>query len=75
MFNSLADGGFCPSSYRRLDNPPNRASDGDLIEEAIVLFAEAVAAAGPNWVNGGGEADSRGRRHPPRFSHDDIRAP
>jgi len=35
-FNTLANGGFCPASYRRLDNSTNRAADAELIEEAIV---------------------------------------
>ena len=60
MFNTLANGGFCPASYRRLDGPLSvwfrdagreRAGDHALIEEAIVCFAAAVAAAGPNWAS------------------------
>jgi len=45
-FNTLANGGFCPASYRRLDTSTNHAADVELIEEAIVAFAEAVATAG-----------------------------
>ncbi len=50
MFNTLANGGFCPASYRRSEESADSASDGALIEEATVCFAAAVAAAGANWA-------------------------
>ena len=74
-FNTLANGGFCPASYRRLDHPANRAGDGELIEEAIVSFAEAVANAGPNRATRENEPERPPRRPSPRFAHDNIRAP
>ena len=75
MFNTLANGGFCPASYRRQDSPSNRLRDSELIEEAIVAFAEAVAAAGPDWASGQGETERRRARPAPRFDHGGVRAP
>jgi transcriptional regulator with XRE-family HTH domain len=49
-FNALADGGFAPASYRRLDGPLDRERDWPLIEEAVTAFADAVAAAGTSWA-------------------------
>jgi transcriptional regulator with XRE-family HTH domain len=75
MFNMLANGGFCPASYRRQDCPANRARDAEMIEEAVVAFAEAVAAAGPAWAIRDGDAEPRRERPAPRFAHDAARAP
>lgn len=79
MFNTLANGGFCPASYRRLDDTADRAGDraGDhaLIEEAIVCFAAAVAAAGPNWANEEAERAPAPRRSSARFVQDGVLTP
>jgi transcriptional regulator with XRE-family HTH domain len=75
MFNTLANGGFCPASYRRLDRTADRAEDSALIEEAIVSFAAAVAAAGANWANQDDEAVRPARREAPRFAPDAVGAP
>ena len=50
MFNTLANGGFCPASYRRSAEAADNESDTALIEEATACFAAAVAAAGANWA-------------------------
>jgi transcriptional regulator with XRE-family HTH domain len=49
-FNALPGGGFAPASYRRLDGQLDRDQDWPLIEEAVVAFADAVAAAGAGWA-------------------------
>jgi transcriptional regulator with XRE-family HTH domain len=75
MFNSLAHGGFCAASIRRLDGAPDRARDGALIEEAIVCFAAAVAAAGANWASEDDGAEQRPRRAAARFAGERASAP
>jgi hypothetical protein len=70
MFNTLANGGFCPASYRRLDGTGDRAGDQATIEEAIVCFAAAVAAAGANWAKEEGEPAPAPRRSSARFAQD-----
>jgi len=70
MFNALANGGFCPASYRRLDGTSDRAGDQALIEEAIVCFAAAVAAAGVNWAKEEVERAPTPRRSSARFAQD-----
>jgi transcriptional regulator with XRE-family HTH domain len=78
MFNTLANGGFCPASYRRLDDIVDlsadkagaRAADQALIEEAIVSFAAAVAAAGPNWATEEAEVLPASRRSSTRVVQD-----
>jgi transcriptional regulator with XRE-family HTH domain len=50
MFNTLANGGFCPASYRRPDGLADPVGAAALIEEATLSFAAAVAAAGSNWA-------------------------
>ena len=79
MFNTLANGGFCPASYRHLDGPIDqsgaRAGDHAMIEEAIVCFAAAVAAAGPNWANEEAEAPPAPRRPSTRFIQDGALTP
>jgi len=67
MFNTLANGGFCPASYRRSEESADTQSDAALIEEATVCFAAAVAAAGANWAAADQEAppSSRARRGQP----------
>jgi transcriptional regulator with XRE-family HTH domain len=74
-FNTLANGGFCPASYRRLDTSTNHAADVELIEEAIVAFAEAVATAGPDWAARDTEPERRAPRPASHFTHDAVRAP
>src|SRR5262245_18073767 len=46
-FNRLADGGFIPASYRRLDGPSDFACDRPLLEGSIAVFLEAAARAQP----------------------------
>jgi hypothetical protein len=75
MFNSLAHGGFCPASIRRLDGAPDRAKDSALIEEAIVCFAAAVAAAGSNWASEEDQPERPARRATTRFAAERIPAP
>jgi len=72
-FNILANGGFSPASYRRLDGIPDRARDQLHIEEAIVAFAEAVLAAGSNWA---ADADcGRSTKRPVTGLDQNVRAP
>ena len=75
MFNTLANGGFCPASYRRLDHAGDRAEDSALIEEAIVSFAAAVAAAGANWASHDEDAKPAPRRAARQFVPDSVTAP
>ncbi len=75
MFNTLANGGFCPASYRRLDRSADRAEDSALIEEAIVSFAAAVAAAGVSWASYDEEAKPAPRRATRQFAPDNAAAP
>ncbi|HEY2890297.1 MAG TPA: helix-turn-helix transcriptional regulator [Dongiaceae bacterium] len=70
MFNTLANGGFCPASYRRLDAAADRAGDQAMIEEAIVCFAAAVAAADANWAKEEAEPAPAARRSPARLAQD-----
>jgi transcriptional regulator with XRE-family HTH domain len=70
MFNTLANGGFCPASYRRLDATADRAGDQAMIEEAIVCFAAAVDAAGANWAKEEAEPAPAARRSSARFAQD-----
>ncbi len=74
MFNTLANGGFCPASYRRSEGALDGASDTALIEEATVCFAAAVAAAGANWAAVDEEAAPTARRQPARPTEDAVHA-
>lgn len=51
-FYRLPNGGFSPSTYRRKDREPDFERDRMLIDDAIAAIAEAVAAAGRDWVGG-----------------------
>jgi transcriptional regulator with XRE-family HTH domain len=73
MFNSLANGGFSAAAYRRQDEEPELARDWPLIEEAIIAFAGAVAAAGPNWASGDGERRRNVQRQQPGIGLEDLR--
>src|SRR5262249_25965125 len=75
MFNTLANGGFCPASYRRLDSSADHAENSALIEEAIVSFAAAVAAAGAHWAKQDEEGERRPRSEAPHFAPDIVTAP
>jgi transcriptional regulator with XRE-family HTH domain len=44
-FNRLADGGFLPASYRRLEGEAQAAADRSLLEEATAAFLEVAARA------------------------------
>lgn len=74
MFNTLANGGFCPASYRRLDHVADRAEDNALIEEAIVSFAAAVAAAGANWASHDDDVKPAPRRVARQYAPDSVTA-
>ncbi len=75
MFNAMANGGFCPASYRRQDGPAVRTRDSDLIEEAVTAFAVAVALAGPDWASQGVEPQRRRQQTPRPVASDGIGAP
>ncbi len=75
MFNMLANGGFCPASYRRLDGPGEPLGSAAMIEEATVCFAAAVAAAGANWAAADDDVERPRRRPAPGASEDGISAP
>ena len=44
-FNLLGDGSFLPASYRRTDGRTDLRHDHPVVEEAIAVFVELVAAA------------------------------
>ncbi len=50
-FIPLRNGLFARGQYSRRDNKPDSKRDWRLLEDAIASFAEAVAQAGPNWIN------------------------
>jgi transcriptional regulator with XRE-family HTH domain len=51
-FYALSNGGFSVSTYRRKDRETDFQRDRTLIEDAIAAIADAVAAAGPDWIQG-----------------------
>lgn len=51
-FSALPNGSFSLSTYRRKDRETDSQRDRTLIEDAIAAIADAVAAAGPDWIQG-----------------------